>query len=846
MFIQRFNKLSQKAPNHQPRKKPTNTSKKKADRMRYAKSKKMKLLENFKQKILNFSSIELIEDQILLLGKGFGFVPTPEADKLKTQEWLSAIQHIRREEWRDIFYERDQESNGLNINEEIEVLPEKLKIIRYNRPNSDLCSPEIKEYANGITGGFHNFSSWASLTSCNMSSSSRKGLNNLIKSCNKEIMICQSDKDGKLIICDMIDYKKIVLENLRKNFTEVEKPVKKESEHLKNTIQTGVIDLHKGGLISDKALLGTIGFKLKEEKYLSVPNLSSNFNYNLEEQTAYCYPLFKTHKKNEFQKIQEIPIRLVTATSPLPTTKLSALLEHVLHEHMVNYCETEYCRDSKNYLKDLTAFGWYKKERPMVVCVDVRAMYPTACREMTVEAVRECLYFGGVEDDMVDVFCNLTKLTLTSVLIEFDSKYYKAESGILTGACNSVSIANCLMRYTTRRVDMNKLGVFWRRFIDDGIAIFEDGSDWEIFIGDLRSKFAEFGFELEVRPMGEGENVEFLDVNHVIGKLETSLFVKPTAKSSTFLHPSSYHPDHTPKGTLTSESIRIRRICSTPRKFEESMKVIYEKARRSGFSNKIIEQNWEKVKSWDDNKRREFLEVKQRKNNEKQEQTAVWPTSLPHIVKEKFQHLDKFLPTNIKKITTYKRPPRLRDLLFKPKKVCSTGEGNSTGCGSCLLCGGRKSEGVKMKNMVMNTNTVTDKKGKKWDLKLEKDLCCRDNGIYHVKCKNCSEVYIGQTCTSFRERFNGHRSVWRNALANNAEQKNEEHMSLFDHYAEKHQGILKNLKNKVNGGFDEAFEITFVDRVGGRFTLLEKEDFWTKRVGAKMNKNMIITPTEGC
>ena len=681
----------------------------------------------------------------------------------------------------------------------------------------------------------------------NLSSKSRKALNSLISKCNKEIMIGQSDKDGKLVICDLIDYKQIVLENLEKNYASVDPPTKKDSENLKNTIQKGVIEMHKGGIISDKALLGTIGYKKKDDKYQAVPNLSSNFNYDLKEQTAYVYPSYKTHKKEIFRTIKEIPIRLITATTPLPTTKLSALLEHTLHSHMVNYCETEFCRDSKNYLKDITASGWYEKEKPMIVCVDVSAMYPTACRTTTLAAVRECLEMGKVDDAMIDIFCNLTKLTLESVLIEFDKRYYRAESGILTGACNSVSIANCLMRYITRRVDMK--GIFWRRFIDDGIAIFENGYEWEVFVKELRGRFKEFGFELEVRPMREGESVEFLDVKHEIGKngkLETSLFVKPTAQASTFLHPSSYHPDHTPKGTLTSESIRIRRICSTPQKFEESMKVIYEKARRSGFSNKIIEQNWEKVKSWDDNKRREFLEVKQRKNNEKQEQTAVWPTSLPHIVKEKFQHLDKFLPTNIKKITTYKRPPRLRDLLFKPKKVCSTGEGNSTGCGSCLLCGGRKSEGVKMKNMVMNTNTVTDKKGKKWDLKLEKDLCCRDNGIYHVKCKNCSEVYIGQTCTSFRERFNGHRSVWRNALANNAEQKNEEHMSLFDHYAEKHQGILKNLKNKVNGGFDEAFEITFVDRVGGRFTLLEKEDFWTKRVGAKMNKNMIITPTEGC
>ena len=51
-------------------------------------------------------------------------------------------------------------------------------------------------------------------------------------------------------------------------------------------------------------------------------------------------------------------------------------------------------------------------------------------------------------------------------------------------------------------------------------------------------------------------------------RLITDLFTKPT-DTHELLHRTSCHPGHTKKGTLYSQALRIRRICSEDRFFDD-------------------------------------------------------------------------------------------------------------------------------------------------------------------------------------------------------------------------------------------------------------------------------------
>ena len=120
-------------------------------------------------------------------------------------------------------------------------------------------------------------------------------------------------------------------------------------------------------------------------------------------------------------------------------------------------------------------------------------------------------------------------------------------------------------------------------------------------------------------------------------------------------------------------------------------------------------------------------------------------------------------------------------------------------------------------------------------------LDCNSRGIYTAICTqpNCNANYVGQTSTTFRTRFNGHRSKW---VKKAASQANRNDTALLDHYREFHPNVHQNWcdKGAVLSGFDQAFRIVIIDKIGPN--LLEQEDFWQKRLRSKINRCNIITP----
>ena len=203
-LIKKFRKLTKNHKTWQKVITPKGSKfKRKLDKQRYRDSRTKKLIEAAKSKILNFSDFNISDTLYLILGKGFNFIPTPKPGKLRSREWNNALQHVRRNEWWDVFSEQE--------NREFEKIPDKLKIPKSSRPgaNYDL-SEEAKAYTDTVLAGMRSYDDWAELKSQNLQKHEIKALKELESISGVSIMINQSDKDSKLVLVNMEDYKSMI------------------------------------------------------------------------------------------------------------------------------------------------------------------------------------------------------------------------------------------------------------------------------------------------------------------------------------------------------------------------------------------------------------------------------------------------------------------------------------------------------------------------------------------------------------------------------------------------------------------------------------------------------------
>ena len=598
----------------------------------------------------------------------------------------------------------------------------------------------------------------------------------------------------------MEDYIRLVQSEIEKNYVSAIIPNKKESEIIKDKCRDLCKTLHAYDKISKECLHNTVGvrFDEKKEEYGLTRHYASQFNFDFDLNAAHVYPLFKTHKEkpdNKFTEIGQIPMRLVTAANRVPLARVMAMLEFILAEPMKIYCGDEYTKDSPSYLKSLTDRKVYSEKGLSIVCLDVVALYPNASRELTLKAVRECLSEADWNPNVLEAFLELVQLCMERIYIKFNQKGYTANSGIITGAPNSVSIANCMVRYITKRfpLDTSRI-IVWKRFIDDIICFIRSRDQTLInnFVDQVIDHFKQFQLDITVRFLNPDfdqlspdtpeitpninsttantqilaipnnqlstdtnnqlspdtisiPKIEFLDIDHSFDHsdhVQTQLHVKETAKNSTYLHPSSYHPRFIPAGILKGELIRVRKISSNNENFKSGVEQILAKAERSSFTDKIIDAARTMVENWGNEKRLELLDgtVKDTETD----QSVVWVSQLPFCIKEKFLKVSKdLLPEKINLRVTFQKPPSLKTILSRPRALEVKIDGCEP-CGHCKLCGNYGK--IRTKNMVATSKNL---KIKNKTYKINGKLNCKSCGIYVAVCKiqSCQENYVGQTIT---------------------------------------------------------------------------------------------------
>ena len=830
------------------------------DRHRYKQRKKNKKLTNLindlNNKILNKSDINLNSSDLILLGYGLNFVPTPNwTNKVEKTEWNNLFQHIRKIEWKDYFNNEDNEEEE----KKEEIKSKKLKIPKFSRPQNHKLSTETNTYIEMITNKLRNIKPILQKNykeKNNLTGDQKRSLNNLKELVNKKKMvICRSDKDGKVVILNFTDYMKIIekelqnYEQLQFNENSIEAELKKTKKEASNM----VITLNKKGIITDNLLYLTTGYKNNKNGSLQkMTGTSAKYFDNLE--TGYVYPLFKTHKLEKELlnscNIYEIPTRLVQSVGNAHLSKYTAFLEEILQPISIEYCKTninEFCRDSKHYIESL--FSWkYKKleenesENYRLVAADVKALYPSIPRSLIGKSIKEALdTCSNLKNNGKELIISLTMHCLNNIIIQFNGKFYKQQHGIVTGDNNSVSIANIALHFIINKINLikNNTEIFFR-YIDDIMYITKDNENANNLKIKLIEEFGKYNLELtfrEISTKNENEQVEFLDVLHYTDRSTTKGFsikdfIKPTAINATFLNGKSFHPAHIFKGIIFGEAKRLRRLNEKENTYKDSLIRLREKCSKSGFKSEIMDNSFKIVNDWNLNHILPLPTISNKevssKNKTKEFNQTVWATSFYNKI-----HLNqKEKSLKPKSSIIYKKPSTIGSILCNYKMISRCNKTNRTDkksmkCGKCGLCGNYG----QLKNMVKETDTVKPANGEV--IKLKQHLNCKNYGIYLATCKICGENYVGQSKNAFATRWRGHRKIWKETInLQNIEinKKNKDEQALVLHYKNNHKEKMKIKSPELS----DIYNVTFLEQ-SNKSSLNLAENFWISKMNAKIN-----------
>ena len=100
---------------------------------------------------------------------------------------------------------------------------------------------------------------------------------------------------------------------------------------------------------------------------------------------------------------------------------------------------------------------------------DVKALYPSVNRSLIEDSLTDALNLEvKFNDQAKTIIVKLVMFCLNNTIIQYEEKFYKQSSGIVTGDNHSVSIASIAMHYVILPIsDTLNEAVIFKRFIDD-------------------------------------------------------------------------------------------------------------------------------------------------------------------------------------------------------------------------------------------------------------------------------------------------------------------------------------------------------------------------------------------
>jgi hypothetical protein len=779
--------------------------------------------------------VVLVEEEvppgaIAVLGKGLGYVPTPNCDA--AGERLQMRQTVNR-----ILTEskkRCSEESSYSGEE----IPSQLRTVSYN-----LRAPAPDKQVNTLVERLvvtHDASllkvkekksrkSNPQIKKSNLSSDEQHGLKWLKEMSDKsKISIVQADKGGAILIVKPDLLRKKVLEKL-----ENEQLYTKLQKDPLNDLKKELFDIWKFGKIQEH-----VSDKIAYE----IGGVSENNNMSTHPQfkpgVPYFYPMLKIHKvrKEELVPGVDPPARLVTSLRDGVAKRSDVYLaDRYLKSLEKDYCD-DLLEDTSSALRwlDLADRELTPDEKKQVNCFtfDFKSLYDSLQPTLVKEAVRYAM--DKCRPDWTDDFKNwiisLIDFSLKASVAKYNGEWWKQNNGIPTGGSLCVQLANITVFYVmSKKVysipNMMERIRYIKRFIDDGAGLFFGTEEqFKAWLRRVNDSINPLGLHIDESSFQtNAQYINFLDIQYcfdVDGNLQTDLYTKET-DSRSYLNFSSAHPNHTFSGNVYSQSLRLRRIINSNDRLKTRLDELADSFKKAGYPTKMVMEITNKVQNSQRN-----ISKKLRKEEDDKEKIIVVST----------YDADKNIVGAIKDSEdTFKLTQSFRNQhgpLFKyVKKVgpnlktyVNTLKHQALGTkrGSVKRCGGR---GCKTCGMLIKSPFVMIKNKK---IHLAEGTCKSYNICYLARCRICNKFYTGRTVAPLHKRINGHRESYTAVVNSIAEDDQDELDTNSDLYV---LGLHLHHDHELihPGAFDQYMEFGILD-VTNPTNIERKEYAWMHKL----------------
>ena len=538
-----------------------------------AENREMRIQKSMKF-IRNLSNHCLSEGEILALGRGLKFVPTPRWNVHKVLSDYKAFEQKMR--WKYFHHINELESDKPPpfwvktklippmANSSIENYIEATK-----KDISDLIEVKMKP---------------------NLSHEETQSLKNL-KS-KSDIVICKSDKASTLVIWRKEDYIKEGLRQL--NGVHYEKVLAPNIDEMCKEIRKIITQL-----LDSKSIDTNTAKYLLEKRQVKVPHL---------------YLLPKIHKiekiLDKFDPIIgigdneiSVPGRPIISQCNGPFDRVSKYLDYFL----IPIVKTKpwYVKDTKeviNLLEKLTL------PSDIIISVyDITSMYSNVIFDNVLKSVEEEYKSSNVKYDIqkppLEQFMQLLKLSIENNIFEFEGTFWKQIIGVAMGAshspeCSDITLFHLLERIEKKFPYLNKI-ILHKKYRDDGIILFSGSRDelQQFYdIANKEDKLLKFTFEIS------NEKATFLDLDIYKGQrfiqtntLDLKTHFKPT-ETFQYLAMESCHPFHCYRGLIKGESLRNIRNTSDKNIYLANMEMFTRRLVERGYDESLVKECLSEVK----------------------------------------------------------------------------------------------------------------------------------------------------------------------------------------------------------------------------------------------------------
>ena len=250
------------------------------------------------------------------------------------------------------------------------------------------------------------------------------------------------------------------------------------------------------------------------------------------------------------------------------TEKLSGFVDSFLNPLLVHI--PSFIKDTTDFLRTLNTIDTLPNDA-LLVTMDVTSLYTNIPHNKGILACKNFIEKHTSDLDFANDMATLIEFILKNNYFSFNNNFYLQSQGTAMGTKMAPAYANIFMD----KIESEMLQNFpfkpshYMRYIDDIFFIWPHGhstlKDFHHFVNSFHHSI-KFTFEIST------SEIPFLDVLVKLrsNSISTSVFYKPTDNHQ-YLHFSSSHPLSLKKSIVFSQCLRLKRICSDPIDYKDSI-----------------------------------------------------------------------------------------------------------------------------------------------------------------------------------------------------------------------------------------------------------------------------------